>query len=147
MALTKAQLTILKGEINIDPLGRGYSAMDMQAQSDDLNLAIRDNWVDLFPGDLFEAIDATEFAALSPAATVRVDRILALGSIESGIKTNPTSKSRAELISVFGGGSATITALAASANQQIGRSAELGLGSMKPQFIGRMRIEEAKGLI
>lgn len=60
--------------------------------------------------DIFEQIDPAEFTALSAAQQARVDRILGLGS---GISTVPGSQARAELVAVFGGGSTTITNLAA----------------------------------
>ncbi len=126
--MTQAQYDTLTSELTTDPLGRGYSGMSDAAVLADLNTAYRDNWVPVSGAEMFEALNATEFTALSPGDRARVDRILSL-SIGStgGIATAPGSQARAEMISVFGGGSATITALAAIANQQITRAAELGL--------------------
>lgn len=40
--MNKAQLEILKGEINSDPLTRGYSGMNDAQITDDLNTAYRE---------------------------------------------------------------------------------------------------------
>ena len=114
----------LSAELTNDPLVRGYAAMtDAQVVADGY-LPLYDEWLPLTSSDIFEAIDAAEFAALTAANRARVDRILGLGI---DIKTAPGSQARNELVSVFGSGSATIANLVAVARRQIGRFDQLGL--------------------
>ena len=113
----------IHGELVNDPLGRGYAGMTDQQQLDDLKDPRRDNWVSLSASQIFEAIDAAEFIGLAPAKKARVDRILGLGA---EIQTAPGSQARAELISIFGGSSTSITNLVAIANQRVSRTTEMG---------------------
>lgn len=114
----------LEQEVLNDPAARGYSGMTDAQVAASILLADVDNWVELSSSEIFESIDAAEFAALLPAAQARVDRVLGLGS---GIKTAPGAQARSELVSVFGGGSTTITTLASIANQQTSRAAIAGI--------------------
>lgn len=61
---------------------------------------------------LFNAIDPTEFAALSAANQQRIRDILGMGTVDASTGTN----ARALLLSVFAAGSATRTAIVALAN-------------------------------
>ena len=86
--------------------------------------------------DLFEAIDSAEFVALTDAQKARVDRLLGLGV---GIKTITGSKSRAEVVAVFGGGSETVSNLVANNTVAISRGVELGIGRVKPGHVAEAR--------
>jgi len=121
-------MSILGDELTNDPLGRGYAGMTDKEAVADINSIYRDNWIPISSSQIFETIDATEFMALGPGDIERVDRILGLGA---DIQTVPGSQSRAEMISVFGGGSNTIANLATLANQQISRGADLKIGLVK----------------
>lgn len=121
-------MSILKTEIDTDPLTRGYAGMSDQQVADSLNTANRDNWVSLSASQIFEAIDRSEFTALSAGDQGRIDRILGLGS---GIQTAPGSQARDEMIAVFGGGSTTISNLLAVANPMQTRGQELGIGIIR----------------
>lgn len=113
---------ILSDEISTDPLARGYAAMTDEEIVADLATEYRDVWLPLTSSQIFEAMVPAEFVALTAADKARVDRIFGLGS---GIQTFPGARSRAELVAVFGGASATIAALAAIANPMQSRAAEL----------------------
>ncbi len=128
---------VLKDELTLDPLARGYAGMNDAQVVADLNRAIQDNWVMLLSSDIFEAIDVNEFMALSPAQQSRIDRILGLGT---EIRTAPSSHARAELLDVFTPGSATITSLIAIANQKISRATELGLGHVREGHVMEGRL-------
>ena len=144
MSLNKGQLGILKNEIDIDPLARGYAGMSDDQLVTNLNTKNRDFWVTLTSAQIYALIDLTELAALSTADQKRVDRIL---SLAGEIPTAPGTNARAEFIDVFGGESTTISTLAVVANVPLSRATELNLGQIRNPNLGRMRIEAAKGLI
>ncbi len=134
----------IQTEINDDPLTRNYAGMTDDEIVVSLNTQDRDFWVTLTSAEIFQAVDLTELAALSVGNKARTDRIFQL---TGDIQTGPGANARAELLSVFGGGSATVTNLAAAANKLIGRGEEIGVGAVRNRDLGRMRIEAAKGLI
>lgn len=144
MGLGLIQLGILKNEIDTDPLGQGYAGMTDNQLITTLNAKNRDFWVDLTSAQMFQAIDLAELAALSVGEQARVDRVLLL---TGDIKTGPGANARAEFLSTFGAGAITIQNLISLANQPIGRGQELGIGSVRNPYLGRMRVEAAKGLI
>jgi len=128
---------ILKTELTDDPLTRGYAAMSDQQAADSLNTANRSHLSDtLSSALLFENIDRTEFQALTAAMQSRVDRLLGLGE---GIKVGPGSQARAELLAVFGGGSATAASLVAALTETVSRAQELGLPQLSAQMINNAR--------
>jgi hypothetical protein len=126
----------LKAEIDADPLTRGYAGMSDSALATSLNTANRDNWISLSSSQIFETIDIPEFQALNAANKARIDRLLGLGD---GIQTAPGSQARSELVTVFGGGSVTIAALAALANKPRSRARELGLEVIKVGHVQEAR--------
>ena len=79
-------------------------------------------------GEIFEQIDSGEFAALSPGSTTRVDRVLGLGA-EIIVGPGNAHQAVSELVATFGGGSNTLTALAALRDQKFSRVQEIGLPS------------------
>lgn len=122
--MTKA---LLQSEIVNDPLSRGYSGMTPEEIHTSLHTKNRNNWVPVSSSQVFEALDPSEFRALTNAGEARTDRILGLGN---DIQTAPGSNARVELISIFGSTSVTISNLAVVANQQISRAEELGIVSV-----------------
>ena len=132
-----AQFELLKTEIADDPLGRGYAAMTDAEAADSLNTANRTVTREtLSSADIYETIVVSEFQALSDAAKVYVRDILALGG---DVRVGAGSKARTVLIGTFGGGSATITALAAAITDTVSRATELGLGFVHPGDIENAR--------
>jgi len=116
---------ILVDEIATDPAGL-YGGLSTNRQFYDrlVEPGLRNHWVTLTSAQIFEAIDATEFVALTDASQRRVDRILSLGG---QIATAPGAKARDEMIAIFGAGSTTISNLATIANPKRSRAAELGI--------------------
>jgi len=80
----------------------------------------------LSAGEIFEQIDAAEFAALDAAQTARIDRVLSLGA-EVIVGPGNSHQAVQEFIAAFGGASATVAALSALRDVKISRAAEIGL--------------------
>lgn len=126
-ALTPRQKSILQAELTSDPLGRGYDGMTDQEKVDSLKTTDRTRpRTVMSAGEVMEHIDSAEFTTLDAAATTRVDRILGLGA-EIIIGPGNSHNAVQELIAAFGGGSATIAALAAARDVPISRLDELGI--------------------
>jgi hypothetical protein len=120
---------ILYDEITNDPLGRGYSGMTDEDIATDLNTAYRTETRDtLSSAEIYENLDVVEFQEKSDAQKVYVRDILGLGD---EVQVGPGTKARTVLISVFGPGSDTITALAAMLEVPISRAQEIGLWRVK----------------
>ena len=118
---------VLATELTVDPLARGYAGMaNHQARADSLNTANRTLTVDvLSSAQIYEAIDVSEFQALTDAQKAYVRDILGLGD---SVAVGTGNKARTVLIGAFGGGSTTISALAALLDTTVSRAVELGLG-------------------
>lgn len=117
---------VLCSEITIDPLGRGYSTMTAEQIYTDLHTEYRSRFRDKVNGsELFEGIDPADWVAQSESDRTLVLQILALGDI------NPQGNARTLLIGIFGGGSQTISNMAAIATEQVTRVTELQLGSVR----------------
>lgn len=118
-------LQILWNEINADPLARGYTGMTNVQIADSLNTVNRTRQrTTMSSAEIYENIDTTEFQAKTAAQKEYTRDVLGLGQ---DVQIGPSSKARAVLLAVFGGGSNTITALAAAAQENISRAIELGL--------------------
>lgn len=119
-------LSQLADEINTDPLGRGYSGMTDEEVTADLNTVYRTITIGLLDGaEVYEAIDVTEYQALTSENKAEVWNIVHLGpSIAVGVGT----KARSRFISLFGGGSTTMGNLLARVTKNVSRAEELGLG-------------------
>jgi len=127
---------VLRAELLADPLIIGYAAMNDTQAAASLNTANRPVNVQTLDGaQIYEAIDATEFAALLTTKQEVVD-IIHLGP---NILVAPGSKARARLAAIFGGGSATVTALAALGTKTVSRATELGLGVVNPGHVMKAR--------
>ncbi len=112
----------LRDELAADPLARGYSGMSDQAAADDLNTAYRTrNRTSMTVSEVLNAVDSTEFGALSDANETKFWRLMAIGDL------NPFGVEATLLTGMFGAGSATILALQAARLEPISRAQELGV--------------------
>lgn len=126
-------------ELTLDPLGRGYVGMTDEQATVDLNTAYRTRQrTTMSAGEIMEAIDSTEFTALSAANKARVDRVLSLGA-EIIIGPGNNHNAVQELL-VFGNASNTVANLVALRTIAITRAAELGISRPK---VGQ--VEDARG--
>ena len=116
-----SNIQTLAGELTNDPLAIGYSAMTNAEIVASINTANRGSNRDSIPtNEILEAIDSSALLALTGDKAVRVWGILAMDSVD------PFGVAASILVDAFGGGSATITALAALRVEQISRANELG---------------------
>lgn len=127
MPYSAKQVSDLQVERTNDPLARSYSGMtdavfllSMTAEDRPAPIAI------ISSGQLFEAIVASEFQALSSTDKVRVDRLLGLGA-EVIIGPGNAHQAVQELLATFGGGSETISNLTTLRDQLQSRAREIGL--------------------
>jgi len=119
-------LTALADEIANDPLGRGYAAMNRDAIVASLNAVDRAVNRDSMTGtEIGAAIDPAEYNALTDAGK---DRVIGLVSRDS---VDPFGFAATVMIDVFGGGSATVTALASARTKTISRAQEIGYRRVK----------------
>lgn len=104
-------MTALANELAADPLGRGYAGMTDEEAAADLNTAYRTRALGtITAAEIWNAVDATEYAALDAAGKAQVDLISGMGDavpIQAGlIKStlfgifNAQSTSRANLIAL-----------------------------------------------
>ena len=127
MPYSAKQVSDLQDERTNDPLTRSYSGMANAQFLSSITAIDRPNpRTSMSAGEVFESVDAAEFDALSSALKARVDRVLGLGS---DIVIGPGNDHQAvqELITAFGGGSNTLSALATFRDQKYSRAAEIGL--------------------
>ena len=115
------QLQILKDEM-LDPLGRGYSSMSDLEIANDMNTEYRDlNLYLLTASQVFNAIDKSEYDALSEGDKDMVWRILHMGEV------NPFGLEADIFLEIFGGASQTITDLKIIRKATQSRASEIGL--------------------
>lgn len=127
--MARMNFAVLTAEITGDPLGRGYSGMSDKAVANDLNTTYRTRVLDVLNGGaVYEQVDVSEFAGLTDAQRAEVWDIVHLGA---SIPVGPGSKARSRFVSIFGGGSTTISNLAAATTQSISRAEELGLPAVR----------------
>lgn len=116
----------LKAELTTDPLGRGYSGMTDEQAAVDLNTIYRTQNRELMSSsEVMNAIDITEFNALTAADEALIWNVLSLGEI------NPFGVEATIFTNVFGGGSTTITTLSVARQSSVSRAQELGLGAVR----------------
>lgn len=117
-----AFLEDLKAEIDADPLTRGYSGMSDAQVAVDLNTAYRSRNRTSLTGDaLFTATDSTDFTGLTDHK-----RELWV-SWTSKDSVDPWNASNVSFVTwIFGGGSTSLSNLAALRTESISRAAELG---------------------
>lgn len=128
-------IEILKTELNVDPLSRGYSTMSDEEAAADLNTIYRTVDRDYVSGwEIFNVTDDSEYSALSDSQKASWDVLCSIEYIDT---TNGIAKSReAEL---FGPGTTTRSSLASLKTQIISRAAELGLGTIKAGHVEEAR--------
>ena len=127
---------ILVPELRDDPLARGYTGMTNAQVLASLNTVNRTLQKTTISGpEVYEAIDTTEFLAKTTAQQQEVWNIIHLDSIPCG----PGSKARTRMVAIFGGGSATTTAIGALLAYQVSRAEELKLGQLAIEHIGSAR--------
>jgi hypothetical protein len=127
---------IIKTEIDIDPLTRGYSGMSDREIADDMNTKYRErNRTSMTASEIYNQIDQTDWAALTalPLQQQEIWDILHLGEL------NPFGREADRFNAIFGGGSDTIIALNAARKESISRATELGLS-----FVKEGHVTEAK---
>jgi len=128
---------VLKDEITVDPLTRGYDGMSDAAIAVDLNTVYRTRTVESVTGSaIFNATDDVEYGALTDAEK---DRWLALCAVDSVDVSSGVAKAlEAE---IFGPATTTRTNLLALKTEDISRAVELGLG-----VVNQGDVEKAKAL-
>lgn len=132
-----SDIDILKSELTVDPLRRGYAGMDDRTAAVSLNTADRQvNRAAMAGDDLLQAVDVAEFARLTADKQAVVIGILNLAA-DAGV--NPRGKSFALLSSVFGAGSLTIASLTTRRTETVTRAAELSIGVPKPGHVAEAR--------
>ena len=120
--LTPSERTILAAELTNDPLSRGYAGMSNAQVVVSLRTENRSRIrARMDASEVFQAIDIAEFNAKTEAQQRNVLAVLGFGSV------NPQGKEAALFTSIFGGGSATITALAAARLENVSRAVELAI--------------------
>lgn len=128
-------LVALKAELTNDPLARGYSGMGDEAAANSLNTVNRTiNRRTVPTYEIFEAIVATEYDALTTAVKARVNLLLGL----SDVLVNGAN-AQATLLGAFVAGSATRANLIALAKEPCSRGVELGLGAITPSDVADAR--------
>lgn len=127
-------LDILKIEIDTDPLGRGYSGMTDMQVADSLNTANRSrNKTSVSGSDIFRNVDGTEFNTKTAEQKRDVLALCAIGDVD------PFGPAASIITQIFGGGSTTVTTLAAFRVETISRATELGLGTVAEGHVQEAR--------
>ncbi len=127
-------ISVLKTEIDTDPLGRGYTGMTIKQVVIDINTVNRtSNKATMQATEVLNAIDKTEFNAKTNAQKQQVWDILHLGTV------NPFGLEADLLVDIFGGGSTTITSLQTLRKNNISRAEELGLGKVREGHVLEVR--------
>ncbi len=136
MSLTQGQRANLKTEVTTDPLGRGYLGMTSAVLLVNLQTINRTrDKTSLNPSEVYQNIDQGEWLALSAAEQDEVWNTLHLGD-----PLDPFGREATRFIAIFGGGSATITALQALRVDNISRLQEIGIsGTVTEHQINRAR--------
>ncbi len=112
----------LKTELTDDPLARGYAGMTDSQAADDLNTSYRSrDRTTMTASEVVNAVDTADFLALSAAKQNKFWQLMGIGEL------NPFGVEATLMIDIFGGGSTTITTLAALRVESITRAQELGL--------------------
>ena len=115
-------MSILKTEIDTDPLGRGYSGMTNLEIANDLNVVYcTKNKTSMTGSEILNNIVISEWTPLTDAQKRTVWDVVHLSDI------NPFGVEAQLLIAVFGAGSDTIAALADARKYDVSRAEELGI--------------------
>ncbi len=118
-------IAILKAEIDTDPDTRGYGIMSDKEVADDMNIVRSTTPKSTLTGtEILNAVVKADFLVLSDVDKQMVWDLVHLGNL------NPFGIEADLFVDIFGGGSATITALQALRLNNVGRGVELGLGKI-----------------
>lgn len=130
----------LREELLNDPLSRGYAGMtDAAALTDLTDETLRPQPdLDVMSGaQIYEALDRTEFLALTAGQQEEVKIILTLGD---SIDISAGSKARTTMLALFDAVSTTrANLLAVATNRTTSRAKELGLGDITVDDIAAAR--------
>ncbi len=122
MSIANLRVELLAGH----PDTGDYNA-DPSVAASELNAVNRTtNKVTMTASEVYNAVDNTEYIALTTTQQEEIWNIVHLGEI------NPFGLEATRFTAIFGGGSTTITALAASRTNNVSRAVEIGLGFIKP---------------
>lgn len=133
MSLDYAALTAELGSGH--PVTGAYDANAVTAAGQLNALNIDQNRDTMTGSEILNNVDATEWGALTADDKQVVWDIVHLGTV------NPFGVEATLLTNVFGGGSNTITALAAARKTQISRAAQLGFGTITQSMVSTARGE------
>ena len=128
-------IAALKAELTGDPLARGYPAMSDAEAATNLNAVNRErNRTSMSGSEVLNAVDDTEWGALSDADKQTVWNIVHLGDV------NPFGVEARLMVSVFDAEeSPTIAALQVARKDPVSRATELGLGLIYPAHVTQAR--------
>lgn len=124
----------LKAELTDDPLTRGYSGMTDAEAATSLNAVNREkNKASMTGSEIINALDKTEYLALSDADKDKVWQICHLGTV------NPFGVEAEIFIDIFNVPSASITALQAARKDDVSRAVEKDLGFVRVGHVQQAR--------
>jgi hypothetical protein len=127
-------LAALKAELDGGHPDTGAYSADVTTAAEELNALNRERGKAFLSGsEVLNAIDKVEFLAKTDAQQQRVWNLLHLGTLD------PFGLEADLLLDIFGGGSATITALAALRVVAISRAEELGFPPVRAGDVQRAR--------
>lgn len=127
---------ILKAKLTTGHPGTGAYDADNAIAATQLNVVNRTrDKASLTGSEVLNAVDAAQWALLNAADKQQVWDIVHLGNI------NPFGVEATMMIDIFGGGTATIVALAAARVEAVSRAMELGLG-----FVYEGHVQQARAM-
>jgi len=128
-------MSILSDELTNDPLNRGYAEMNDEEVAININFLDRiRNRPSMTSSEVLNAIDITEWSALTDAGQQQIWDVIHMGNI------NPFGVEATIFIAVFGNGSDTIAALATIRKENVSRATELGHSFVYPGHIQNARM-------
>lgn len=135
-------LEVLVAEIQNDPLTRDYASMTDQEVADSLNTVNRDrNRASMTGDEVFQQIaNQAAWDGLTDAQRQLFMAFCGRSEIDPFAAANVNF-----ITSIFGGGSATVTNLAAARVEQISRGVEIGFGVVNVRDVTRARLAIAGG--
>ncbi|MEE8598019.1 MAG: hypothetical protein V3S69_00605 [Dehalococcoidales bacterium] len=138
------RIQAIRDELDIDPAVLGYAAPNAGVEADAIaDLALMSavgQTVDvptLSGSQLFEAIDDTEWQALTVDEKTDVQFVVSLGD---NIQIAPGTKARAMMARALAGSTASLAALGVLGSKTVSRAEELGFGQVHIGDIQHARI-------
>ena len=127
-------LAELKAELTAGHPDTGAYNADDGIAATEINAVNRTrNKTSLTGSEVLNNVNAAEWTALTDVQKQEVWDIVHLGEL------NPFGVEATLLIAIFGGGSVTITALAAARKEDVSRATELGLGTVREDTVTSAR--------